>query len=78
MSHKISGGRVFGQRDSLYKSPETRCTWCVEGTMRTPASGTEEARGMVVGAEVREVGREEPHGDLQLVGGFTLHLIGTI
>lgn len=51
------------QRDSLYKSPEEGCTCCVGTTMRSPASGTEEAGGMVVGAEVREVSREGPHGD---------------
>lgn len=57
-------GEYSRQRNSLYKSPEAGCTWCVGGTVRILASGTEEARGMVVGAEVGEVGREGSHEDL--------------
>lgn len=52
------------QRDSLYKSPEAGCTWCVGGKGRRPESGTEEARAVVVGAEVREGSRDGPHGGL--------------
>lgn len=52
------------QRDSLYKSPEAGCTWCVGGKGRRPVSGTEEARAVVVGAEVREGSRDGAHGGL--------------
>lgn len=45
--------------------------------MKRPVSGTVEARGMVVGSEVREVSKDGADKSCSLrTSAFTLHLIG--